>query len=125
MVSRLNQIANNAAARCASIVAHLREVLDDLHAHGVGLGPALTREVLDPPAPIGRVTQGAATLTVTPALALFSTGPVRLRSEPSLGQHCRWHGRSKRDGSSACLPLRQFYSWCSDEELCPPFFLRV
>jgi hypothetical protein len=29
MVSRLNQIANNAAARCASIVAHLREVLDD------------------------------------------------------------------------------------------------
>jgi hypothetical protein len=29
IVSRLNQIANNAAAGCASIVAHLREVLDD------------------------------------------------------------------------------------------------
>ena len=29
IVSRLDQIANNAAARCASIVAHLREVLDD------------------------------------------------------------------------------------------------
>ena len=29
IVSQLGQIANNAAARCASIVAHLREVLDD------------------------------------------------------------------------------------------------
>jgi uncharacterized protein (DUF2126 family) len=46
----------------------LREVLADLQAHGVGLGPALARAVLDPPAPIGRVRQGAATLTVTPAL---------------------------------------------------------
>jgi uncharacterized protein (DUF2126 family) len=46
----------------------LREVLSDLHAHDVGLGPALTREVLDSPAPIGRAAQGAATLTVTPGL---------------------------------------------------------
>jgi hypothetical protein len=29
IVSRLDQIANKAATRCASIVAHLREVLDD------------------------------------------------------------------------------------------------
>jgi uncharacterized protein (DUF2126 family) len=46
----------------------LREVLSDLHTHGVGLGPALTRKVLDPPAEIGRVAQDEATLTVTPAL---------------------------------------------------------
>jgi uncharacterized protein (DUF2126 family) len=46
----------------------LREVLSDLHTHGVGLGPALTRKVLDPPAEIGRVVQDEATLTVTPAL---------------------------------------------------------
>ena len=29
IVSRLDQIANKAAAGCTSIVAHLREVLDD------------------------------------------------------------------------------------------------
>jgi hypothetical protein len=29
IASRLDQITNNAAARCASIVAALREVLDD------------------------------------------------------------------------------------------------
>jgi uncharacterized protein (DUF2126 family) len=46
----------------------LREVLSDLDVHGVGLGPALTRQVLDPPAPMGRVVQDEATLTVTPAL---------------------------------------------------------
>jgi uncharacterized protein (DUF2126 family) len=46
----------------------LVEVLSDLHAHGVGLGPALTRQILDPPAPLGRVVQDEATLTVTPAL---------------------------------------------------------
>ena len=46
----------------------LRDVLADLDAHGVGLGPALAREVLDPPAPIGQVAQGAATLALTPAL---------------------------------------------------------
>lgn len=46
----------------------LREVLSDLHAHGVGLGPALTRQVLDPPAEVGRVAQDEVILTVTPAL---------------------------------------------------------
>ena len=46
----------------------LRDVLADLEAHGVGLGPALVRHVLAPPAPIGRVAQGEATLALTPAL---------------------------------------------------------
>jgi uncharacterized protein (DUF2126 family) len=46
----------------------LRDVLADLEDHGVGLGPALARQVLAPPAPIGRVAQGKATLAVTPAL---------------------------------------------------------
>jgi uncharacterized protein (DUF2126 family) len=46
----------------------LRDVLSDLEAHGVGLGAALVRHILDPPAPIGRLAQGEATLVLTPAL---------------------------------------------------------
>jgi len=49
----------------------LREVLSDLDAHGVGLGPGLTRMILDPPPELARVMQDGATLSITPALEFW------------------------------------------------------
>ena len=45
----------------------LAGVLDDLSAHGLGLGPALAAELTRPADPVARLRRGAATLTLTHA----------------------------------------------------------
>jgi uncharacterized protein (DUF2126 family) len=49
----------------------LRSILEDLHAHQLGLGPLLEAMLLEPRAPLACVELGAATLTITPALEFW------------------------------------------------------
>lgn len=51
----------------ALLLDDLREVLADLDAHGLGLGPALEAPLLAPPLPLVRVELPGASLTITPA----------------------------------------------------------
>ncbi len=45
----------------------LREVLDDLSRHGLGLGPSLAAELSRPAPPVARIERGGATLTLSRA----------------------------------------------------------
>jgi uncharacterized protein (DUF2126 family) len=51
----------------ALLLDDLREVLADLDAHGLGLGPALEEPLLAPPQPLARVELPGASLAITPA----------------------------------------------------------
>jgi uncharacterized protein (DUF2126 family) len=49
----------------------LERVLQDLDAHGLGLGPLLRAELLRPPEPLAEVALDGATLEIAPALAFW------------------------------------------------------
>jgi uncharacterized protein (DUF2126 family) len=75
----------------------LEEVLADLAAHGLGLGPALRAELLRPPEPIAALELDGATLVVTPALAFWP-----LVGDVASQERC---GARVVDSSSARLQL--------------------
>ncbi len=75
----------------------LAEVLDDLAAHGFGLGPRLREELSRPPEPVACVEHEGATLEIAPALAFWPLfGDVASQER---------HGARLVDSSSARLQL--------------------